>query len=187
VKCSGAPIADTAFMGLTSCRWITIARTLARRQRVAQPASWSQPSKCRRGGGLQPRADECRTFYGWPAAVTIECGAHRYPPNPPLGTLRVGLRGPVRRGGCDVAEGAVANSIEDPGGQASSEGGSSSTPSQRCGLLSTWPTMPGTCRAREREPHRIRPACWALGSSSYILSASIRTTGAPVPSRPFRA
>jgi hypothetical protein len=44
VKCSGAPIADTAFMGLTSCRWITIARTLARRQRVAQPASWSQPS-----------------------------------------------------------------------------------------------------------------------------------------------
>jgi hypothetical protein len=36
VKCSGAPSADTAFMGLTSCRWITIARTLARRQRVAQ-------------------------------------------------------------------------------------------------------------------------------------------------------
>ncbi len=143
--------------------------------------------QCRRVGGLQPRADECRTFYGWPAAGTIECGAHRYPPNPPLGTLRVGLRGPVRRGGCDVAEGAVANSIEDPGGQASSEGGSSSTPSQRCGLLSTWPTMPGTCRAREREPHRIRPACWALGSSSYILSASIPTTGAPVPSRPFRA
>src|SRR6188472_2668874 len=59
VKCSGAPIADTAFMGLTSCRWITIARTLARRQRVAQPASWSQPSnKCRRVKGLRPRADE---------------------------------------------------------------------------------------------------------------------------------
>ena len=26
-------------MGLTSCRWITIAKTLARRRRVAQPAS----------------------------------------------------------------------------------------------------------------------------------------------------
>jgi hypothetical protein len=26
----GAPTADTAFMGLTSCRWITIAGTLAR-------------------------------------------------------------------------------------------------------------------------------------------------------------
>ena len=38
VTCSGAPTADTAFMGLTSCRWITIARTLARRRRVAQPA-----------------------------------------------------------------------------------------------------------------------------------------------------
>jgi hypothetical protein len=39
VDCSGAPTADTAFMGLTSCRWITIAKTLARRRRVAQPAS----------------------------------------------------------------------------------------------------------------------------------------------------
>jgi hypothetical protein len=106
--------------------------------------------QCRRVGGLQPRADECRTFYGWPAAVTIECGAHRYPPNPPLGTLRVGLRGPVRRGGCDVAEGAVANSIEDPGGQAGSEG-VLVDPSQRCGLLSTWPAMPAympSARAR---------------------------------------
>jgi hypothetical protein len=37
--CSGAPTADTAFMGLTSCRWITIVSTLARRRRVAQPAS----------------------------------------------------------------------------------------------------------------------------------------------------
>jgi hypothetical protein len=31
VDCRGAPTADTAFMGLTSCRWITIAKTLARR------------------------------------------------------------------------------------------------------------------------------------------------------------
>ena len=31
VDCRGAPTADTAFMGLTSCRWITIATTLARR------------------------------------------------------------------------------------------------------------------------------------------------------------
>jgi len=31
VHCSGAPTADTAFMGLTSCRWITIAKTLVRR------------------------------------------------------------------------------------------------------------------------------------------------------------
>jgi len=34
VHCSGAPTADTAFMGLTSCRWITIGETLARRERV---------------------------------------------------------------------------------------------------------------------------------------------------------
>jgi hypothetical protein len=38
VDCRGAPTADTAFMGLTSCRWITIAGTLARRRRGAQPA-----------------------------------------------------------------------------------------------------------------------------------------------------
>jgi hypothetical protein len=31
VDCRGAPTADTAFMGLTSCRWITIAGKLARR------------------------------------------------------------------------------------------------------------------------------------------------------------
>ena len=31
MPCGGAPITDTAFMGLTSCRWITIASTLARR------------------------------------------------------------------------------------------------------------------------------------------------------------
>jgi hypothetical protein len=30
VKCSGAPTVDTAFMGLTSCGRITIAKTLAR-------------------------------------------------------------------------------------------------------------------------------------------------------------
>ena len=33
VDCRGAPTADTAFMGLTSCRWITIAGTIARRRR----------------------------------------------------------------------------------------------------------------------------------------------------------
>jgi hypothetical protein len=33
VDCRGAPFADTAFMGLTSCCWITIAQTLARRRR----------------------------------------------------------------------------------------------------------------------------------------------------------
>ena len=33
LDCRGAPTADTAFMGLTSCRWITIAGTLARRRR----------------------------------------------------------------------------------------------------------------------------------------------------------
>jgi hypothetical protein len=32
----GAPTADTAFMGLTSCRWITIAAKLAPRRRGAQ-------------------------------------------------------------------------------------------------------------------------------------------------------
>jgi hypothetical protein len=37
VDCRGAPTADTAFMGLTSCRWITIAGTLAGRRRGAQP------------------------------------------------------------------------------------------------------------------------------------------------------
>ena len=31
VDCRGAPTADTAFMGLTSCRWITIAGTIADR------------------------------------------------------------------------------------------------------------------------------------------------------------
>jgi transposase-like protein len=36
VDCRGAPTADTAFMGLTSCRWITIAGTLTRRRRAAQ-------------------------------------------------------------------------------------------------------------------------------------------------------
>jgi hypothetical protein len=43
----GAPTADTAFMGLTSSRWITIAKTLARRRRVAQPASCRLPCRCR--------------------------------------------------------------------------------------------------------------------------------------------
>ena len=33
VACRGAPTADTAFMGLTCCRWITIAKMLARRRR----------------------------------------------------------------------------------------------------------------------------------------------------------
>ena len=33
VDCSGAPTTDTAFMGLTSCRWITIAKMLAHRRR----------------------------------------------------------------------------------------------------------------------------------------------------------
>ena len=101
--------------------------------------------QCRRVGGLQPRADECRTFYGWPAAVTIECGAHRY--------------------------GRIHHSARFESGCAAQCG--------EAGVMSP--------RAREREPHRIRPACWALGSSSYILSASIPTTGTPVPSRPFRA
>jgi hypothetical protein len=39
----GAPTVDTAFMGLTSCRWITIAKTLARRRRFAQPAACRLP------------------------------------------------------------------------------------------------------------------------------------------------
>ena len=34
-------------MGLTSCRWITVARTLARRRRGAQPASSRLPCSCR--------------------------------------------------------------------------------------------------------------------------------------------
>ena len=33
VDCGGAPTVDTAFMGLTSCRRITIAKTLAHRPR----------------------------------------------------------------------------------------------------------------------------------------------------------
>src|SRR5215204_1441241 len=44
VHCSGAPTADTAFMGLTSCRWITIAETLAPRRRDAQSAPCSHVS-----------------------------------------------------------------------------------------------------------------------------------------------
>ena len=36
VDCRGAPTADTAFMGLTSCRWITITGTIAHRVRGAQ-------------------------------------------------------------------------------------------------------------------------------------------------------
>ena len=43
----GAPAVDTAFIGLTSCRWITIAKTLARRRRFAQPASRRLPCRCR--------------------------------------------------------------------------------------------------------------------------------------------
>src|SRR5271157_5260032 len=47
MPCGGAPITDTAFMGLTSSRWITIASTLARRRRVVQPASCRLPCRCR--------------------------------------------------------------------------------------------------------------------------------------------
>ena len=43
----GAPTADTAFTGLTSCRRITIAGTLARRRRGAQSASCRLPRRCR--------------------------------------------------------------------------------------------------------------------------------------------
>jgi hypothetical protein len=39
VDCRGAPTAETAFMGLTSCRWITTAKTLARRLRTAPPTA----------------------------------------------------------------------------------------------------------------------------------------------------
>ena len=39
VDCSGAPTADTAFMGLTSCRWITIAGTLAHRRVAVERAA----------------------------------------------------------------------------------------------------------------------------------------------------
>ena len=42
----GAPTAD-AFMGVTSCRWITIAERLARRRRATQPALRRLPCPCR--------------------------------------------------------------------------------------------------------------------------------------------
>src|SRR5215218_7397465 len=45
VNCGGAPTADTAFMGLTSCRWITVAGTIARRRRGAQPESCPLPCR----------------------------------------------------------------------------------------------------------------------------------------------
>src|SRR3954451_6837868 len=38
VDCRGAPTTDTAFMGLTSRRWITIAGTVAHRRPGTQPA-----------------------------------------------------------------------------------------------------------------------------------------------------
>jgi hypothetical protein len=82
--------------------------------------------------------------------------AHCYPPNPPVDPLGLGLRGPVRRGGCDVAEGAVTDYIEDPGGQAGSEVGSSSTPSQRRGLLSTWPTCLRTAEGASNSHSGVR-------------------------------
>src|SRR5580658_3438308 len=62
VDCRGAPTADTAFMGLTSCRWITIAGTLARRRRGAQPASCqldyrsSDRNRLGSGGMIRPAA-----------------------------------------------------------------------------------------------------------------------------------
>ena len=45
VDCRGAPTADAAFMGLTSCRWITISGTIAHRRRGAQPGSSRSPSR----------------------------------------------------------------------------------------------------------------------------------------------
>ena len=38
VPCRGAPITDTAFMGLTSCRWITITGMIAHPRQGAQSA-----------------------------------------------------------------------------------------------------------------------------------------------------
>jgi hypothetical protein len=38
VDCRGAPSADIAFMGLTSCRRVTIAKTLARRRQERHPS-----------------------------------------------------------------------------------------------------------------------------------------------------
>jgi hypothetical protein len=45
VDCRGAPTADTAFMGLTSCRWITITGTIAHRRRGVQPGSSRLPCR----------------------------------------------------------------------------------------------------------------------------------------------
>jgi hypothetical protein len=58
VDCRGAPTADTAFMGLTSCRWITIAGTLAPRRRGARPASCRLPCRCRTAGRCTLICDE---------------------------------------------------------------------------------------------------------------------------------
>jgi hypothetical protein len=47
VPCRGAPITDTAYMGLTSCRWITITGMVAHPRRGAQSASSRLPCRCR--------------------------------------------------------------------------------------------------------------------------------------------
>jgi hypothetical protein len=90
---------------------------------LAAASSWSSDSSAEGRRAGMPVASS--TFEDHPCEKRNpvgECGAHRYPPNPPLDTLRLGPRGPVRRGGCDVAEGAVTDSIEDPGGQVGGNG-----------------------------------------------------------------
>lgn len=63
---SRAPIADTAFMGLTSCRWITIAGTIARRRRGAQLAS------CRLTCAVERATD--RYTLNWDEPAMLETG-----------------------------------------------------------------------------------------------------------------
>jgi hypothetical protein len=47
LPCRRAPITDTAYMGLTSCRWITITGMIAHPQRGAQSALSRLPCRCR--------------------------------------------------------------------------------------------------------------------------------------------
>jgi len=62
-------------MGLTSCRWITIAKTIARRRRVAQPASCRLPCRCRTlhphlwWAGQECRWGQCRAPVPVPVPV----------------------------------------------------------------------------------------------------------------------
>jgi hypothetical protein len=89
LPCRGAPITDTAYMGLTSCRWITITGMIAHPRREGllahlQPRDpvRGRGARCGHGGAVESTCDYAGRAVGWGPLYLVNC--HKSPGAVPL-------------------------------------------------------------------------------------------------------